>query len=389
VKRFILLAMVCIFCAILGVSAISVAAGTFINGLNRTAKDIDTTKAAINKAIVDNFPLKDPIIFIQGAINEVLGLQVVQAAGDTVEKNGDGYLAYVEKQSDFIDDTAAQLATFARELDKRDVTYVFAVVDYVQNIKSFADTTKTDKAAENMRLFCEAVQRYESTLDVEIISGNETEFYKTDHHWTVQTAFNNTLKFLTLLKSRGLKLEYDSAYENPQNWQYITRKDIFHGSIGRKVGKPWSGIDDFTWIYPKFNTDVTLNAHCISNSSIDVENKKGTFKDVLVKETLMHKEASYYDNSYFVYSYDEWLCKNALVNNDKKCLILGDSFGVPLTSFCTAFFGETRTVTPEGTKQYGGSLGYIDYYKPDAVILIFTARQLSGDYLKKELGELG
>lgn len=81
----------------------------------------------------------------------------------------------------------------------------------------------------------------------------EDVFYKTDSHWTTQSAFNGFV-FLTEYLNKEYNEGLDEFYTNPDNYFKETHKDAFLGLYGRDLGIDYAGMDDYTLIFPKFKT---------------------------------------------------------------------------------------------------------------------------------------
>lgn len=195
-------------------------------------------------------------------------------------------------------------------------------------------------------------------------------FYTTDHHWKTQTAFWAVGQVTNYLKeSIGLDLDPKHFYTNEENYESVFYEKNFLGSQGRRVGKYYGGVDDYTLMLPKYDTDYTATINK-SNSSTTEE---GTFEDALVKYNLL-SPTDIFTNRYAAYfgaDFPEVIVKNHSANNDMKVLIFKDSFGLPFSAFFSTMVGETRLLD---TRYYDGDVEeYIRAYNPDLVLYVYKS----------------
>ena len=107
----------------------------------------------------------------------------------------------------------------------------------------------------------------------------EDLFFKTDHHWTIETAFWAYTKLVDELNYKyNLNLDKYRFYRNKDNYNFIEYKNSYIGSMARKASIYYGGVDDFTLIYPKFTT----NFEFMSQTKDRVVNLQGRFEDSLI-----------------------------------------------------------------------------------------------------------
>ncbi len=84
-------------------------------------------------------------------------------------------------------------------------------------------------------------------------------FYKSDHHWTTETAFWAFGEIIQKLdESFDLSLDTNNYYRDINNYKITKYNDCYLGSLGRRTGASVSGLDDYTFIEPNFDTDYRL-----------------------------------------------------------------------------------------------------------------------------------
>ena len=135
------------------------------------------------------------------------------------------------------------------------------------------------------------------------------------------------------------------------NYSITTYPKWHLGSNGQRTGMSFAGIDDFDLILPTFETSISDGS------------KEGRFEDIVVNQEVLAKK-----DLASRYTYDSVLWKtlgdfkNNKSENDKKILVVTDSFGRAVNPFLIMSYNELR-------------VGNADYetirdYKPDAVIIL-------------------
>ena len=189
-------------------------------------------------------------------------------------------------------------------------------------------------------------------------------FFNTDHHWTIETAFFSAgLIAGKLAEDYGFQI--DAAFFDINNYNFETFKDFFMGSMGRRVGRLYGGVDDFTLITPKFETDLSFTENGVAFP-------RGTFFDTVLMKEFIDVTAPVSTNRYAVYRRDEAevVFTNHLVDAG-KILIIKDSFGTPVYSFLALGVHEVRAIDVRLFKEDVAE--YAARHKPDIVILMYNA----------------
>ncbi len=169
----------------------------------------------------------------------------------------------------------------------------------------------------------------------------EDIFYKTDHHWNIPTAFFSTGVILEHLKDE-YNDDWDMMdyYKDINNYNVETYEDIYLGSQGREAGVEYAGMDDYTYIYPKFETKYTYTGGY---------REGGTFtKQGDTLKTLISKKYIDYENVYereMNNSYMQGICLydsivNELNPNGHKVLFIRDSYSSPVATFMAPMCSE-------------------------------------------------
>ena len=121
----------------------------------------------------------------------------------------------------------------------------------------------------------------------------------------------------------------------------------------------------------RFETEMTVDI------PVHDEHRTGTFRDVMFKDSNLEKD--YYNiNNYAAYTGGDYpLCiqKNDSAVNDKKILVLKDSFTVAFQPYLSFLFKEVHVID---LRHYDGSVEeYIDEVDPDLVMVFYTSSMMS------------
>lgn len=140
-------------------------------------------------------------------------------------------------------------------------------------------------------------------------------FYRTDHHWTTNSALWATREIAQAMNDHcGYSI--DTGIYNAENFEYTTYQNAWLGEQGRKMAKTYVGLDDFVEIKPNFDTRYTFKTE---NGTVD-----GTF-DTFINESVYDTDADVYEAPSWHYSY----AQISSVNHNApygKVLLLGDSY---------------------------------------------------------------
>lgn len=178
-------------------------------------------------------------------------------------------------------------------------------------------------------------------------------FFNTDHHWTVESGFWAFTELVNYLEARGYQLDPDKFYTDSNNYNFITYPESYIGSMGRKTGVLYGGVDDFTLIYPKFKTNYNYTA---ISPGVNIETS-GRFEDALLNGyafNLKDYDSIMNADKYFSYLYGNQAFVS-IVNHDKpdgiRVLMIKDSMSVPMASFLSTVVKEIVLIDPRYYKE--------------------------------------
>ena len=143
------------------------------------------------------------------------------------------------------------------------------------------------------------------TLDLREVIPNEElsyedTFFKTDHHWTIPAAFYATKAVVDKIEeSFGEELDPENYYTDINNYDMVTYEGGMLGSMGRKTGWRFSGVEDFTALWPHF-TGSFYRQFMLEPDNI--QEREGSFTEALMEvQVLTDNEDIYSDSQYSLY----------------------------------------------------------------------------------------
>jgi hypothetical protein len=196
-------------------------------------------------------------------------------------------------------------------------------------------------------------------------------FYDTDHHWTIEAALYSTGLIAERL-TQDYGFEIDPSLLDPKRYEFKIYEDFFLGAMGRRVGKLYSGVDDFTVITPNFETFYTVTEKDAEPAVV----LEGSFEEAVIVQSYLDIKAPVDTNRYAAYHGDhaELILTNHLVDQG-RILMIKDSFGLPVYSFLSLGVHEIRALD---VRLYKGTISeYVKIYQPDVVIVLYNPNSLA------------
>lgn len=314
--------------------------------------------------IATNFFGRYAFVDLNGGMRRLLHQQEMN--GVVKLNNGNLFMPFQKSPDETLESYAglyAQLSGWANEIEGKEVPFVYCTVPYSSDpdepdlpvgIEDYGNddldrflSYLREKGVETIDFRAEMKKDGYSVYDM---------MYRTDHHWTTEAglyAYGILEDYLT----EHLNCEVDERIRDISNYTVTTYPNWHLGSYGQRTGSLYAGIDDFDLIVPNFETTITNGT------------ETGKMQDLVYNlEPLAARDF------HSRYTYDAVLdkalgsYKNLDCKNDKKLLIITDSFGKAVCPYLIMGFGEIRymydgtilDVTPE----------YLTEYQPDAIIVL-------------------
>jgi hypothetical protein len=198
---------------------------------------------------------------------------------------------------------------------------------------------------------------------------NHELFYKTDNHWLTTTGLWAAQNILSVINER-YGWNTDTSLLDSNQFDYTVYKDWFLGSRGKKVTLARCQPDDFTLLYPKYETSFHYS---VPNKEIDTVGDYSVVYDMSAIEVC-----DYYNiDPYLGCNYSNCpliQIENMLTEDEHKILMIGDSFDNCVIS-CVAL--GVKNVDSIDLRYFSGSLKtYIKESNPDLVIVMYNPSQI-------------
>lgn len=179
----------------------------------------------------------------------------------------------------------------------------------------------------------------EQNLEVEDV------FYKTGGNLTTPREFE-AFSILTDYLNSEHGTELDLYYTDSDNYFFETHKEVFQGKYGKEIGIGYAGMDDYTLIYPKFNTLYEYTYTLEGENVLD----RGNVMDILISRE--HLQSSDYSDKDAIMSYmggghDTDKIVNILNRDGLNVLFMRDSNTVPLATFFASYCSTVELVNME------------------------------------------
>jgi hypothetical protein len=204
-------------------------------------------------------------------------------------------------------------------------------------------------------------------------------FFKTDHHWRIPTAFAAFTDIIAWMnRNYNAGLDPQGFFRDTGNYNIKTYENASLGSMGRRSGIVYSGLDDFEIIWPKFDeyTNFTYVGRFAEPERMTVTH--GSFIEALMYPSLIQTDQPYLTDFYSIYhsgikSHEKII--NHYNPDGPRLLMIRDSFSLPLGVFMAPMFSEIHMVWPVSGEIRLDIESYL--------------RDITFDYIMVELSETG
>lgn len=337
----------------------------------------------IETSLTESFWLKEKYIDLYGLVECLLGRSYIRDVNPSlvVVKDNHEQLQFLTFSADYTEEVE-KIDKLNKILQKSNTPLLYVqtplkiIEGFTQLPSSVQDwsTENTDKLLQSLE------DKGVDYLDLRqsiIEDGLNLEelFYKTDHHWTTHTAFWAMEQVVEKLENEyGMVLDIEKNYTDINKYKTTEYPNSFLGSQGRRVGRFYAGVDDYTLLTPLFDTNYNVEIH----KSDSVTTYEGDFEETIIKANLLDENESVYTNRYAAYfggDYPEVRIENRNKAAGHKVLIIKDSFALPFSAFLSTMFAETRLLD---LRYYDADKleSYIEEYNPDVVLFIYKSLKM-------------
>ncbi len=325
--------------------------------------------------------LKGRNLFIElyGSAQMAMGKQIVNDASyGALYKTPYGQTTFAVGYKD-VSDELARIISLKKQLDKEGIPFLYIQAPFKLPPNEIQiPVTAADYSNKNADDFLEGLDAAGvDYFDLRPgfwssgMSQNEL-FFDTDHHWTINGAFYSFGQIVEKLnKEYGFSI--DPQFTDIVHYKQKQYEDFYIGSMGRRVGRIYGGVDDFTLITPDFDTKYTLYERDYGGEVI----YEGSFEEAVLSKHYIDEDAPLVTNRYAVYHGDNRELEFVNHNIDEgSVLMIKDSFGLPVYSFLSLTVHEIRALDMRLFKD--SVLEYAVDHKPDIVIIMYNADVFGG-----------
>lgn len=343
--------------------------------LNQYTDKASKIKSDIHQDCTTRLTGYDEIVSCARRYENAVGNYTGYTEYNGIMKLSDGYLTSFlaeasDENLDTLSDKVIGLKKFCEE-NGEDFLYVqppFKVSEYQDtDISGSVDFSNQNADAFLSKLKTDGTDVKDLRQDIADAGYNNHKlFYRTDHHWLSTTGIWAAKKIFERLNT-NYGYGIDTSLADSDRFNYKVYKNYFLGSQGKKVTLAETTPDDFTYYYPKYDTDFHFE---VPARGVDAD---GDYQ--IIYDTSQLGDADYYGkNPYAAFNYgDQPLIKITNRNStvDKKILFIHDSFGDCVLSNLAL---GVRYVDSIDLRYFNGSLKtYIRENKPDIVIVMYSA----------------
>lgn len=391
-KKYFLVSFFLVFLSILG-------GLSYLNlQLHNETKTFDTKNMSIfskdsvlkekysydEKQFNENFYQKLFFVEKYGKLQKILGKKLVDDTVDfrRVYKGEDDMLYYIIPNKNINENAVKNISYLKTELEKDKIPMIFVMPPNKHSINSnnfpygvldYATTNANDmyqKLAENgVNTINLNDEYFKDKLE------DNKSFYKTDTHWTNETAFWAYQKTLEYLKN-NFAYEYYNKHNSNLLSNYSTRRfpDTYIGSMGKRTGKDYiAKKDDYNLILPAFETNYSYKKYDEQFNLLS--EKTGSFENVFVNKQTIESEDVYIDKYTTMMGYGQpyEIITNDDVDNESKIVIIKDSFAMPYSAYLSTNVKSLHLLDTRYENIRKNLIHTIKSIKPDYVLFVSSS----------------
>lgn len=324
----------------------------------------------------EKVPYREAIVGINNRINKLLGNGYVTGDESIIEIKENYFVSLGETVD--VTPHCDQIKMISEFCEGQNIPFIY--VQAPCKLDKYDESLLVEDVINaNGDMLIEGIQ----TADVDYIDLRETihinemdlydMFYETDHHWKAETGVWASKLVINEINMRyGIGLD-ETVFE--EEFLSACYEERLLGSLGKKVTMEVASLEDFTILYPSGYTDLSIDVPAYEYAA------RGEFMDVVIDWMWLDNvdNIDYY-NEYIYESYcygNNALIQmeNHLCDNDKRVLILSNSFGLVVTPYIALSAKYVDQIHPGF---FNGSIKkYIEVTKPDVVIALYSPSSIA------------
>lgn len=332
---------------------------------------------AVDAKINDKVIYKEAFIETYGYIQKLMDKNEFSNFSVVKDTEGKMHYTYFATGANPTKEISDRTTKFAKEMEKQGTNFVYLMTPdkYVEGVTEFPTGIPYSYANKTADNFLNELEEnnvdYIDFRDNILNSGIDKDklFFDTDHHWTIESSFWAFTELTKQLNEKyDLDLDKNNFYTDIDNYNSIVYPESYLGSMGRKTGMLYGGVDDFTLIYPKFNTSYRY----YTDSNSQKFELEGRFEDSLMLSYPFNANLDLLDaesDKYFTYLLGNRPLVQITNNNNPdglKVLFVKDSLIVPTAAFFSSMCSQMDLIDP---RYYEGDI--VEYAKSQDYDFVF------------------
>ncbi|MBU5591653.1 hypothetical protein KQI89_07730 [Clostridium sp. MSJ-4] len=347
------------------------------------------TITAVDGKVNDRIIKKGMFIETYGYMQKLMDKNDFSSFSVVKDTEGKMHYSYFANGPKVVKELSKRVFKFSDEVQKNGSNFVYLMTPdkYIQGVTQFPKGIPYSYSNETANEFLNELKEnsvsYIDFRDNILNSGIQKDqlFFNTDHHWRTETAFWAFGELTDQLnKKYNMHLDENHYYRDINNYNTIVYPNSFLGSMGRKTGKLYGGIDDFTLIYPKFKT----NYRYYTDSKKEKFELNGRFEESLMLAYPFNADIDLLNaesDKYFTYLLgNRPFVKINNFENPKglKVAFIKDSLIVPTIAFFSSLCSQIDIIDP---RYYEGDIvEYVKLQKYDFVFLSVYPQNLTDEF---------
>lgn len=352
------------------------------------AEQVAAKTAGAEAAVTQALERDHSLIELFGAFQDFSDRTVVEDAVQsqyTVVKLADGSLSFVGQGDPDPSVQASELKRLQTALEERDVGFLYlqapSKLEEENDRLPYGVEDNSNACADRLLAALEeaGVDSLDLRQTLRQAGGAWGDwFYQTDHHWTQEAAFTcfralaEKLGDYQQVRRVGLgtkrrSISIPARYTDPGSYDKETLSRFFLGSQGKRVGAAYAGADDFVLWTPKFPTLL----HYAGASGGD---RYGDMEETVLFPQRVEKKDFYDGNPYTYYAGGDYpfaQITNYYEPGGPRIMLIRDSYACAITPYLALSCSYLATVDPRTFS--GNLLSYIDWVKPDVVVVLYSS----------------
>ncbi len=327
------------------------------------------------RTLPQKFPLKEQFIELNGGVSCFVGRRFV----NNVYRTPRGMLLspLVRDAISFSSRMADHVDEFRHWLEKRGVAYIYVQVPAKIDMRGLMlpSELRHDGNLIADRFLAELAKRGVRVLDIrEMLTATEKDvmryFYMTDHHWNNDAVFKAFVEVAPeLVALAGADPAAAKRVASRRAWERKVWENCFMGTLSRRTGRFFGGLDDLAVYTPKFKTKMT----------IEIPSRKlkrvGSFRETVMwdSDKILAMRGDEFRSDAYSHLYVGGLFgvvrfENRKAPIKKRLVVVGDSFSRPLQGFLTTVFSEILALDQRRFKPGETVAGFVEEFKPAVVL---------------------